>query len=103
MTALIIKKRIDLIVDLPLIPKIVAIGKAAGIEHHTVLSALSGIGTHGSWSDDRISGAMAKANFMTICSAEHAESFVAALEPLLSSYRMIITVTDVGVVRGSHF
>lgn len=96
------RKRIEILADAPLVPRIVAALHQAEIHGHTVLSALSGSGRTGSWSEDRLTGSE-KRLVMAIASPDHARAFVDALAPLLDSHRLLLTITDVEVVRGDRF
>ena len=96
------RKRIEVLADAPLVPRIVAALKQAAIHGHTVFPALAGSGRTGSWSEDRLTGSE-KRLVMAIASAEHAEAFVDVLAPLLDSHRLLLTITDVDVVRGDRF
>lgn len=96
------RKRIEVLADAPLVPRIVAALHRADIHGHTVLAALSGSGRTGSWSEDRLTGSE-KRLVMAIASADHAQAFVDALAPLLDSHRLLLTIADVEVVRGDRF
>jgi PII-like signaling protein len=97
------RKRIEVLADAPLVPRIVAALERAGIVGHTVLPALSGSGKTGRWSEDRLTGAATKQWVIAIASAEHAQALVDAVAPLLDSHRLLLTVADVQVVRGDRF
>ena len=96
------RKRIEILADAPLVPRIVAALGNADIHGHTVLPALGGSGRTGSWSEDRLTGSE-KRLVMAIASADHARAFVDALAPLLDSHRLLLTIGDVEVVRGDRF
>src|SRR4028119_1623238 len=50
------RKRIEILADAPLVPRVVAALKQAGIRGHTVLPALSGTGRSGDWRAGRLTG-----------------------------------------------
>lgn len=97
------RKRIDVLADAPLVPRIVAALAVAEIHGHTVLPALSGAGRTGEWSEDRLTGAATKQWVVAIASPDHAAALVDALAPLLDSHRLLLTISDVQVVRGDRF
>lgn len=97
------RKRLDILADAPLVPRIVAALDAAGIGGHTILPALGGSGRSGAWSEDRLSGAATKRVVMAITGAAEADALVEALAPLLDSHRLLLTISDVAVVRGDRF
>lgn len=103
MVAVVPAKRIDILVDGPLVPRIAAAIGDAGISGHTVLPALGGAGRGDAWSVERLTAAESKVTVMAIASADRAQLLIDALAPLLDSHRLLLTITDVGVVRGDRF
>ena len=99
----VIRKRIEILTDAPLVPRIAAACEVAGISGHTVIAALSGRGRSGNWSEDRLSGAQSKVIVLAIASAEKADSLLDALAPVLDSHRLLVSVGDVAVIRGERF
>lgn len=97
------RKRIDILADTPLMPRIVELLEKAEIHGHTIFPALSGSGRTGSWREERLSVAETKQVLMAIASREHADAFVDAIAPLLDTHRLLLTITDVEVVRGDRF
>lgn len=99
----VIRKRIEILTDAPLVPRIAAACEVAGISGHTVIAALSGRGRSGNWSEDRLSGAQSKVIVLAIASAEKADALLDALAPVLDSHRLLVSVGDVAVIRGERF
>ena len=97
------RKRIEILIDRPLAPRLIEAAAAAGVSGYTLIPVQSGSGRHGRWRDDPVSGAEAKTIFLTIASDEGAERFVALLAPHLDEYSMLLTVWDVQVIRGERF
>jgi PII-like signaling protein len=97
------RKKIEVMVDALLVRRIVQIAEGAGIRGHTLLPVVSGTGTHGSWSDDQLSGAESKVMFVTVTTSEKASALIDALAPLLDDYRLMLIASDVDVVRGGKF
>lgn len=97
------RKRVEVLADAPLVPRIVAALSRSGINGHTVLPVLGGSGRTGGWSEDRLTGAATKQWVIAIASAEHAAALVDELAPLLDSHRLLLTIGDVQVVRGDRF
>lgn len=96
------RKRLEILADVPLVPRVVAALKEAGANGHTVLPVLSGSGRSGDWVEERLTGA-AKQMVVAIVSGDHARLFVDAISPLLDSHRLLLTIGDVEVVRGDRF
>jgi PII-like signaling protein len=103
MTTTVQRKKIEVIVDAPLVKRIIEAAERAGIHGHTLLPTASGAGSHGNWSDDQLSGAQSKVMFVAVASHEKASALVDALAPLLDDYRLMLIVSDVEVVRGGKF
>ena len=103
MTETVSRKRIDILVDAPLLPRIIKAAESSGIKAHTVFPALSGAGHAGLWSDDQITGASAKVLFVAIANAEKVAALADRLEPLLDDYGLVLIISDVQVIRGGKF
>ena len=101
MTAL--RRRLEILVDRPLAPRIAAAADAAGVSGYTLLPTLGGRGHGGRWSDDQVSGADAKLMFWTVTTVQKADALIAALTPLLDSHGLLVIASDVEVIRDSRF
>jgi PII-like signaling protein len=97
------RTKIEILVDAPLVPKIVAALERAEVHGHTVLPALSGSGRSGGWSEERVTTAESKRLLWAIATRDHAAAFVDVIGPLLESHGMLLTLSDVQVVRGDRF
>lgn len=97
------RKRIEILVDVPLAPVVIRAAADAGIAGYTLIPVQSGAGRGGAWREDRVSGAMNKTVFLTIANAERAQALVDRLAPILDSHGLLLTVGDVQVVRPEKF
>lgn len=97
------RRRIEVLVDRPLVPLIVEAANQAGITGYSLLPVSGGAGQSGAWSDDEISGAQAKQIFLTVASQGKTDRLVQHLAPLLDSHGLILFVGSVDVVRGTRF
>jgi len=97
------RKRIEVLIDRPLAPRLIKAAAEAGVSGYTLIPVQSGSGRHGAWRNDPVSGAEAKTIFLTIASEAKAERLVELLAPHLDSYGMLLTVSDVQVIRGERF
>ena len=98
----VVRKRIEILADAPLLPRLVEALGECGIDGHTILPALSGSGHTGRWSEDGLTGT-SKLLLMAIASDDHAALLVEKLAPLLDSHGLLLTVASVEVVRGNRF
>jgi Kef-type K+ transport system membrane component KefB len=97
------RKRIEILADTPLVPRVVAVLKAADISGWSLIHVDGGAGRGGAWQDDDITGASAKTIIIAIASAARAELLTERIAPLLDSHRLLLTIGDVAVVRGDRF
>ncbi len=98
------RRRVEVLVDAPLVRIVRDLAEKAGFKGHTVLPTLGGSGRGGSWSDDQVTGgAGAKVMFVAIASRETADRFMDALAPLLDSHGLIVAAFDVDVIRPQKF
>lgn len=97
------RKRIEILIDTPLAPRIVSHINAVDISGWSVIHVDSGGGRNGQWQHDDVTGAAAKTIILAVTSESKATALVDALAPILDSYRMLITIGDVQVVRGERF
>ena len=102
-TSIVTRRRIEVLVDRPLIPLIVDAANTAGIAGYSLLPVSGGAGLSGAWSDDEISGAQAKLIFLAVASQERTDRLVKLLSPLLDSHGLILFVGTVEVVRGARY
>lgn len=97
------RKRIEILIDTPLAPRIIAQVKAVDISGWSLIGVNSGGGRTGQWQHDEVTGAAAKAVILIITSQSKADALVELLAPLLDSYRLLLTIGDVEVIRGDRF
>ncbi len=97
------RKRIEILVDTPLAPRIIKQIKAADISGWSLIHVDSGGGRDGEWQDDDLTGAAAKTIIIAIASHDKANHLAELLAPVLDSYRLLLTIGDVQVVRGERF
>jgi PII-like signaling protein len=97
------RKRVEILIDRPLAPRLIQAAAEAGIAGYTLIPVQSGAGRSGSWSGDHVTGAQTKMIFLTIASGENAAKLVETLAPHLESYGMLLTLSDVQVVRPERF
>jgi PII-like signaling protein len=97
------RRRIEVLVDAPLLRLVVDAAQAAGVSGYTVLPTLSGSGRHGSWSDDQLTGAQAKLLFLAVASDDKAQRLLDQLAPLLESHGLVVLSSPVEVIRADRF
>ncbi len=103
MVATVLRKRIEILVDTPLVPKIISYVKKVDISGWSVIKIASGGGRDGRWDHDEVTGAAAKSIVLMIASEEKAGQFADEVAPLLESHGLLITIGNVEVIRGERF
>jgi PII-like signaling protein len=98
------KKRIDIMVEGPILSRVLALLDKQGVTGYSVLPVLAGRGKDGVWHRD---GAIGRAGAMMLVFCILDESRVdQVLEPLFQLIQRqigIVTVSDVQVIRPEHF
>lgn len=93
------QRKIEILVDAPLLRRLRQLAAEAGVSGYTLLPTLGGDGDQGRWLDDQVTGgAGSKVVFTTIVDTESAANFLSMLEPLLDEYGLMVTSSDVEVI-----
>ncbi len=98
------RKKIEILIDRPLMKRLRQITKDVDLSGYTVFDAIGGEGGQGRWRDDQVTGgAGSKVLFISILNEQKANEFLAAIEPLLDEYGLLVTVSTVEVIRADRF
>jgi PII-like signaling protein len=98
------KKRIDIMVEAPLMQRVLNLLDQQGVSGYTVLSALAGRGQDGAWHRDGVVGrAGALVTIFCILDEARVDEVLEPLFKLVSRQIGIVTVSDVQVIRPTHF
>jgi PII-like signaling protein len=103
MTETVQRKRIEVLVDGPLVKSIIRAAEESGIKGYTLLPTLGGAGAGGRWSEDQVSGAQSKVIFLTITSEAKCEALTDRLAPILESHGLMLFISPVDVIRAEKF
>ncbi len=98
----VIRKRIEILADSPLVRRVTDAIDRAGITGWTILGVQSGSGREGAWQEERVIG-NDKSLILTIASQDKAAVLAEDLAPILSSHGLLLTMWDVEVIRGERF
>lgn len=102
MTETVIRKRIEILADQAQVKRVTKVIDETGITGWTVLPVTSGKGRDGRWREERVMGTD-KNLIVTIASQDNASALAKALEPILTSHGLLLTMWDVEVIRGERF
>lgn len=98
------RKKIEILIDRPLMKRLRQITKDVELSGYTVFDAIGGEGGQGRWRDDQVTGgAGSKVLFISILNEDKAKEFLTAIEPLLDDYGLLVTVSTVEVIRADRF
>ncbi len=97
------RKRIEILMDTPLVPLIVGMIREVDISGYSLFHVDSGGGRHGQWQHDDVTGAAAKTMMLALASEEKANALMEKLAPKLDSHRLLVTMGNVQVIRGDRF
>lgn len=99
-----LKKRIDIMVETPLMQRVLKLLDENGVSGYTVLPALAGRGKDGAWHRDGVVGrAGALVSIFCIVDEGRVERVLEPLFALVSKQIGIVTISDVRVIRREHF
>jgi PII-like signaling protein len=98
------KKRLDIIVEAPLIHRLEALLEKADVSGWTVIPALAGKGRGGTWSrEGQATEAGAMVLVIVVTSEHRVPGLLDQVYKLLSRHIGIVTLSDVQVIRKDHF
>lgn len=98
------KKRIDIMVEAPLMKRVLDLLDQQGVSGYTVLPALAGRGHDGAWHRDGLVGRVgAVVQIFCILDEGRIDAVLEPLFKLVSRQIGIVTVSDVQVIRPDHF
>ncbi len=98
------KKRIDIMVEAPLMTRVLKLLDDLGVRGYTVLPALAGKGQDGSWHRDGQVGRVGSVvQIFCILDEARVDAVIEPLFKLVSRQIGIVTLSDVQVIRAEHF
>jgi len=98
------KKRIEIMVESPLMSRVITILDDLGVSGYTVMPAIAGRGKDGSWHRDGQVGRVGSVvQILCIVDESREQDVLEPLFRLVSRQIGIVTVSDVRVVRSNNF
>ncbi len=99
-----LKKRIELIIEMPLLRRVTERFNAAGVSGYSVLPVIAGRGQSGTWSaDGQVSDAGQMAAVICIVDEAKLDAVLDVVFAVVSKQIGLVTVADVAVVRPERF
>jgi PII-like signaling protein len=98
------KKRIDIMVEAPLMQRVLNLLDQQNVSGYTVLPVLAGRGKDGAWHRDGVVGrAGALVMIFCILDEQRVDEVLEPLFKLVSRQIGVVTVSDVQVIRAEYF
>ena len=98
------KKRIDIMVEAPLMKRVLSVLDDQNVSGYTVVPALAGRGKDGSWDRDGLVGRVgAVVQIFCIVDERHVDAILEPVFKLVSRQIGIVSISDVQVIRPDHF
>jgi len=97
------KKRIEIIIEEALSPRLLGLIDEHGAKGYTLLPEVRGRGNRGARMADAFSGIGGNCMVIVIAEAAIAERLLPAVQQLLKNGAGIISVSDTSVLRNEHF
>ena len=97
------RKKLEIIVEAPVLRRVEAILGEAGVRGWTVLPSLEGAGSHGEWRAGDYAPGQEKRVFLAMVAADVAEAVMARLATFFADYPGVVCSSDVDVIRGDRF
>lgn len=98
-----IRRRIEVLVDRPLMPEVIRLAKEAGVTAYTILRTEGGAGAGGVWHEEQVTGVQSKQLFLAVTSEEKSVLLAEKLAPLLESHGLVLLLSDVSILRSDKF
>lgn len=96
------RKRIDVFVEMAVLPRVEDALNAGGASGYTVVPCIKGRGWQGEWRSDEIAD-VGMVMVSTILRAEKLDAVLERLRPVLERWRIVVSVSDVSVLRSDKF
>ncbi len=96
-------KRLEIIIEAPLLEKVIAEVEQSGAKGYTVIRGHSGKGERGAWQEGQISPAQHMMIVIVIAAQATTDAILARLADNLELYSGVVTVSDVDVLRPHRF
>jgi nitrogen regulatory protein PII len=98
------KKRLEIVIEAPIVDRLVALLDKAGVTGYTVTPALAGRGREGKWRrEGQVTATGQMHVIMSIIDPGRVDEVVEQVYPLVSRHIGILSVADVDVIRKDYF
>ena len=97
------RKKLEIIVEAPVLRRVEGFLSEAGVRGWTVLPSLAGAGDSGEWRSGDFTPGQEKRLILALVSSEVAEKVLERLADFFADYPGVVAVSDVEVLRGEKF
>jgi PII-like signaling protein len=99
----ILRRKLEILVDAPLVRRVISRLDQEGVTGYTVFSAHGGSGRTGAWGQEPVSDATAKMMVMAVMSPERAARVIERLSPYLDELGLVVFASTIEVVRAHRY
>ena len=92
-------KRIEIIIDTPEVPELLAVLRAQGVSGYTIFSNVTGAGDRGERRNDEPGGGSGNTCILTTTPPEKATALIEAIRPILKRRGGVCLVSDASWVK----
>ncbi len=97
------RRRLEIIIEAPILKRVEALLDACGVHVFTVLEAREGRGLSGRWDDQSLAVGMDQRVVIAVTTEEVAEKVLAGMAEIFLRYPGVIYASDVDVLRAERF
>ncbi len=97
------KKKLEIIAEAALLPRLVDLLDEQGVKGHTVLPVLAGHGHSGAMGATDLNTALAMRLLVAVMDGPTADALLTEIHALLGDYRAVVLVSDIEVLREDYF
>jgi hypothetical protein len=97
------RRKLEIIVEAPVLSRVEAILKAEGVRGWSVFAGLEGQGATGDWHAEGLSGAEDKRLIFALTSTKVVDRVLTSLAAFFEDYPGVVCVSDVDVMRPDKF
>ncbi len=97
------RKRIDIFAETVILSRVEEALTSASVSGYTVVPCIKGRGWHGEWHSDEIAETGRMVMVTAILRDETLDTVISSLQPLLKHWRIVISISDVSVIRSEKF
>ncbi|MQX36260.1 P-II family nitrogen regulator [Roseospira navarrensis] len=97
------RKKVEMLVERPLLKRVLEVVKTSGARRYTVLPALEGRGLDGAWQDGQPVDAQHMVQVVVLTNEAKADAILEGMGALLETWPGVVCASDIQVLRPERF